>query len=127
MASLFLHLRTPFTKRVDRKEIGEDVTRQWQLALNSTMRQRHSNKTLNNRFMDLSYRELIENPLDNLSKILNFCGLKNDKSIINIFQKYLERHPQGKHGTHQYSLEQFGLSDSKLAHLFADYNRKYAF
>ena len=127
MASLFLHLRAPFTRSVDRKQIGDDVARQWQLALNSTMRQRQSDKALDSRFLDLRYSELTENPIGNLSRILNFCGLRNDDSIIDAFQNYLDQHPKGKHGTHQYSLEQFGLSDNVLRHLFADYNRQYAF
>ena len=127
MASLFLHLRAPFTRSVDRKQIGDDVARQWQLALNSTMRQRQSDKALDSRFLDLRYSELTENPIENLSRILNFCGLRNDDSIIDAFQNYLDQHPKGKHGTHRYSLEQFGLSDNVLGYLFADYNRQYAF
>ena len=91
------------------------------------MRQRQSDKALDSRFLDLRYSELTENPIENLSRILNFCGLRNDDSIIDAFQNYLDQHPKGKHGTHRYSLEQFGLSDNVLGYLFADYNRQYAF
>jgi hypothetical protein len=34
---------------------------------------------------------------------------------------WLAAHPQGEHGRHRYSLEQFGLDKGAVDHLFPDY------
>ena len=126
MASLFCHLRTPFANRVNLKEIGQDVTRQWQLGLSSTMQQRTANSELDYRFLDMSYRDLVSNPLARMREIMAFCDLSSSETSSQIFEDYLAQNPKGKHGDHRYSLDQFGLSRNALEGIFADYKRQYA-
>ena len=126
MASLFCHLRTPFANRVNLKEIGQDVTRQWQLGLSSTMQQRAANSKLDYRFLDISYRDLVSNPLARMREIMAFCNLNSSETSSQIFEDYLAQNPKGKHGDHRYSLDQFGLSRNALEGIFADYKRQYA-
>ena len=40
-------------------------------------------------------------------------------------QATLDNNPQGKHGKHSYSLEEFGLTADQIKERFADYIAKY--
>ena len=126
MASLFLHLRTPFASEVDRQAIGQDVTRQWQQGLHATMQQRAADTGLDSRFLDISYRDLVSDPLARMQEISAFCGLNEDEATTQLFADYLAQNPKGRHGAHRYSLEQFGLTRALLEWAFADYRKQYA-
>ena len=76
MASLFLHLRSPFASEVDREAIGRDVTRQWQQGLHATMRQRAADTELDSRFLDISYPGPGVGPARQDARDLSFLWIK---------------------------------------------------
>ena len=125
MASLFLHLRRPFSHEVDPAVIGQDVTRQWSKGLSDTLQLRTDNPDINARFIDIHYRELVEDPTTTLGRILKFVGVEETEASARAVGQYLEANPKGKHGSHRYSLAQFGLNSSDLEAAFSDYNRRY--
>jgi hypothetical protein len=125
MASLTLHLRRPFSRRVDLEEIGRDVTEQWLAGITKTLEARRRDEELDARFLDVHYRELVRSPAETLRRIDRFCGLGFDEPACDIVGPYLDSHPKGRHGRHSYTLEQFGLDAERLTEQFADYNRTY--
>ena len=122
MASLFMHVRRPFTRRMDLVEIGRDVTRQWHLGLQNSLDYRKAHPETEARFMDVHYRELTSDPLATAERILKFAGISLNDTARQSLYSYVLNNPKGKHGGHKYSLAQFGLNEGELRELFSDYN-----
>lgn len=122
MASLFLHIRKPFTREMDLAEIGRDVTSQWHQGLRDTLAYRKAHPEVNAMFMDVHYKDLVKHPLEISEKILAFAEVQTDEKIHGVLQSYITNNPKNKHGSHHYSLEQFGLDEGTLTELFSDYN-----
>ena len=122
MASLFMHIRRPFTRKMDLTEIGRDVTRQWHLGLQNSLNYRNTHPETETMFMDVHYRELVRDPLATCEKILEFAGIPLDNTARQSLHSYVANNPKGKHGGHRYSLAQFGLNEDELKELFSDYN-----
>lgn len=125
MASLFLHLREPFAREVSHKEIGQDVTHQWQRGLDETLQLRASDPELDGRFMDVYYLDLVSDPMTQVEKILGFAQLPETPGASLAMQTYLQKHPQHKHGKHQYSLDMFGLESNAVSEAFSTYIAAY--
>ena len=90
------------------------------------MQQRAADTGLDSRFLDISYRDLVSDPLARMQEISAFCGLSEDEASSQLFANYLAQNPKGRHGAHRYSLEQFGLTRAFLEGAFADYRKQYA-
>lgn len=125
MASLFLHIRKPFTQEMDLTEIGRDVTNQWHRGLQQTMAFRQKHPELESMWMDVHYKELVANPLTTAEKILAFANVATEEKELALLQSYISSNPKNKHGSHQYSLEQFGLDEPSLSERFKNYNDQF--
>ncbi len=126
MASLFQHLRKPFSKRMDLEEIGRDVSEQWRQGLTRTLDYRAAHANLSGQFLDIHYKTLVTEPLKVVEEITGFLGLPHDSSIAAGFERYLAANPKNKFGSHAYTLEQFGLSPDELAEDFSEYTYAFA-
>ncbi|MDH3678360.1 MAG: sulfotransferase [Acidimicrobiia bacterium] len=69
------------------------------------------------------YPELIEDPAEIVSTILTEFGEDVPADLRRRVTDYLARHPQHKHGKHDYRLERFGLVEDDLQPYAADYAR----
>ncbi|MBA57565.1 MAG: hypothetical protein CMQ40_00185 [Gammaproteobacteria bacterium] len=125
MASLFLHIRKPFTKHIEAKEIGRDVKKQWHSAIYSTMDYRANNPSSDSKFLDINYKELISDPRTTITRILNHCDIATNDEYERTIDIYLENHPKGKHGAHTYTLSQFDLTADEVEFLFREYEAKH--
>lgn len=125
MASLFHHLRRPFTNRPDLKEVGADVLEQWAIALERTTVLREIEADINARCLDIDYRTLVGNPIQVVEEILRWAKLPFDPPAKAAMEDYLRHHPQGKHGRHNYSLAQYNLNPEELSDRFAEYRSRF--
>ena len=125
MASLFFHIRRPFTSSAVKEEIGADVKTQWFNGISATMKYRTENPEKNSRFIDINYKSLILDPLRSLEEIGTHCDLKIGENYAQLIKNYLDDHPKGKHGRHQYNLKQFGLCEHDLNSIFKEYREKH--
>ena len=126
MGSLFLHIRKPFTRELDLAEIGKDVTHQWHKGLTDSLAWRQAHPESEDRFLDIDYRELVADPLASAEKILAFAEVSFDDQARQKLSAYIANNPKGKHGTHRYSLDQFGLDERELTELFSEYNSHFS-
>ena len=125
MASLTRSLRQMASKRHDMEEIGRDVQALWHKGLNDVMRSRSQDETLNARFLDVSYRELVEDQHTVLSRITGHLGIEDNRQWQEKIARFARKNPQGRHGRHHYRAEEFGLSDRGIDHAFEDYRTHY--
>jgi hypothetical protein len=73
------------------------------------------------RVHDVSYRDLVSDPLGTARSIYERFDLPWASETEAGMRAWLAANPQGKHGRHRYSLEQFGLDRAAVDRLFPDY------
>lgn len=83
-------------------------------------RERHPGRCL-----DLKYLDLVRDPLATVRRIYDHYGLSMTDETARSMKDWLASNPQGKHGKHSYSSEEFGISDVQVREAFADYIAQY--
>ena len=66
------------------------------------------------RFLDVSHRELASDPLGTLRRIYEWLGLEWPPSVQRAVRAWQDSQRAGAHGAHRYTAEQFGLSREQL-------------
>lgn len=75
--------------------------------------------------LDIYYRDLIDDPLGTVNRIYAHYDLEMSDDTARVMQDWLAANPQGKHGKHAYSSEEYGISDDDVRNGFADYIKQY--
>ena len=110
MASLFFHIRKPFTSCAVKEEIGADVKNQWCSGISATMKYRAENPEKNARFIDINYKTLILDPLSSLKEIGTHCDLTIGDNYTHLIKNYLD----------QINATYHSLEDTKLFQILAE-------
>jgi Sulfotransferase family len=79
------------------------------------------------RFFDVSYHDVMANPVRTVERIYERFGLKMSEQHVAAIRDWLERNPQTKHGAHKYSSEEFGLEADAINRRFKDYVDRFGF
>ena len=77
------------------------------------------------RFVDVRYKEFVKDPLGTVAKIYDAFRLELTPAAEKAMRAHIESHPQNKHGTHDYSLEQFGLTAEMVKKRLAAYVERF--
>ena len=75
--------------------------------------------------LDVSYRELIADKMATVRRIYDHFGLTLSSATETAMREFIAQNPQGKHGKHEYSSTEFGITDDQVRERFADYIRRY--
>ena len=78
------------------------------------------------RFMDVSYYDLMKDPIAQLRRIYRWVGVDFDDRTAQRAKNYIEANPQSRFGRHSYCLSDFGLSEETIEENFSCYREKYA-
>jgi hypothetical protein len=123
VASLVCGWRSLYEGDVDARAIGR-----WQVELYAGMlesclreRPRHDPR----QFFDLHFREVLADPLAAVRRIYAHFGFDWSDAAERSLRDWHAVHPQGKHGEHRYSAEQFGLVPAEVAERFARYSEHF--
>ena len=73
-------------------------------------------------FMDLRFAEFMSAPLQAVRRIYARFDLQLDDATAERMQHWLADNPDGKHGKHRYTPEDFGLSRERIHERFAGYD-----
>ena len=80
-----------------------------------------------NRFIDVSYHDVMADPVRTVERIYDRFGLKvSDEHASNI-RHWLASNPPTKHGAHKHSPEEFGMEADAINHQFRDYVDRFGF
>ncbi|MGD8826099.1 MAG: sulfotransferase [Myxococcales bacterium] len=125
LASLVYTVRGIVTDSVDPKQIGPEQLTWWADALDHAMhvRARHSDKA--DQFMDIQFEEVIADPVEAIRRAYRHFEMGWSQEIEDRMRAFLAENPRGKHGTHAYALEDFGLSLDAIRSRFADYSERH--
>jgi hypothetical protein len=73
------------------------------------------------RFVDIGQPELNADPLGVAERIYDFAGLDLTPDVRAAMAQWSEQNRAGARGEHQYTAEEFGLTDEEIRAAFADY------
>ena len=121
--SLVDRIRSVSTEPRPRHETGAEQLDLMSGMLNEAMRLRASRPELESRWVDVSYRDLVENPMAVVNAIYQRLGWRLDPAAAAEMEGWLERQAEQRRGEppHRYSLEDFGLTSEQVADAFAPY------
>lgn len=122
--SMVAHSRAIFSDRVDPVEIGDHWCRKTRRMVELTMETRAAADS--ERFVDVSYHHLLDDPMAQLRRIYDRIGLEFDHEAERIARQYLKKNPKNRYGKHTYRLSDFGLNGEVVERQFADYRAQHA-
>ncbi len=122
LASLVHTIRSTGCDRVDAHALGRHWSERMRRALDACMdfREQHPQ-----RFMDLDYRELVEDPMAAVARIHTFVDEPLGPLARTRMLEWAEENTRDRRPIHRYTLEQFGLSEAGLAHDFQRYRTRF--
>jgi hypothetical protein len=117
-ASMLAHGHAVFSEHVD----APTIARHW-LHKNADMVDRALTvrSTSPQSFLDVSYYDLIDDPMTQVERIYSAAGLELTDTIRARMHAHQQSHTQNKHGSHRYTLEEFGLSADEVDAAYANY------
>ncbi|MXX96468.1 MAG: sulfotransferase [Rhodothermaceae bacterium] len=121
--SMVAHGRGIFSDQVDPEEIARHWCRKIRRMIEVTEMVRSGEET--DRFMDVSYYDLIADPVTQLREIYEWIGINFDDEAVRQAGQYIKANPQNRFGRHSYSLNDFGLSEEVIEEHFSGYREKY--
>lgn len=121
--SMVSHGRGVFSDQVDAREVAQHwmrkVNRLMQLSIE--VRERANNQ----RFVDVSYYDLLEDPIAQVARIYKAAGLPFDQRAAEAAEATSKRNVQNRYGKHVYHLKDFGLTREDIEQQTAFYRRRY--
>lgn len=122
--SMVAHGRGMFSDHVDPIEIGRHWCNKTHRMVEWAMKTRA--EAPGGRFVDVSYYDLVRDPIAQLRRIYEVAGIEFDDEARRLAEQYVAANPQNRFGKHHYRLEHFGLSEQVMDKTFAPYREAYA-
>jgi len=73
------------------------------------------------RILDVDYSAFVADPAATVASIYDHFGLPAGEALRDAWRAHVADHPQGEHGEHTYSLDDYGLSEDAIRDRFARY------
>lgn len=123
VSSLMFTLRRSMSDAVDPIAVGREQFEAWQWGLRRAMAVRDTLAA--DRVIDVHYTDTVEDPVGTVRRIYGHFGLAMTPAVEAGVRTYLDENPRDKHGTHHYTLEQFGLNPPEVNAAFAGYRERF--
>ncbi len=102
-------LRQPFTRQIDRIQIGQQVSRRWAQGAGLLVQASKALKTTPERAFHIHYRNLIRSPQGTVSSIYEHFGLPLSPIFDQHLRDFIANRPKGGYGQNVYRLTDYGL------------------
>lgn len=123
----FSHLlRTSGSDAVDKAEVGRDWMDMLEVythtfeAARAKLEPGHSHQ-----FLDIQHDDFVADPWPAVESIYRLRGDALSAEARAAMQIWMDANPKGKHGKHEYHLEDFGIERDEVEGVFADYVQRY--
>ncbi|MFT4053064.1 MAG: sulfotransferase [Novosphingobium sp.] len=123
IGSLIENVRKVYSDEVDLEGIGHSFMETFALMIErqDAFRAAHGQDSI----LDVQYVNVMKDPLGTCRNIYDHFGEPFTANAEAAMQAYMAANPKGKHGTHDYSLERYGLTREGVHAVFADYIERY--
>ena len=125
LASLVYTVRGIVTDAVDPKSVGPEQLDWWAKSLAHAMKVRAQHKDKADQFMDIQFEEVVADPVAALEKAYEHFGIPWSDEAERRMRRFLADNPRGRHGSHHYELDDFGIELDQIRERFGDYCRAY--
>jgi thioester reductase-like protein len=126
--SLVERQRERFVESIDRKQLGQDQLQSICETLSSGMKFREENHSLENRWLDIKFNDIVASPVHMANKVIEHAGIPVDGETSQRITKFVEE-SIAKHGSsklHQYDFRDYGItSESMETAVFEEYRMKH--
>ncbi len=121
--SLIKYVRQIYSDEIDLEGIGRTFIETFSLMIerSDAFRAKHGANAIH----DVQYADTIRDPLGTVRAIYEHFGEAFTPEAEAAMDRYMADNPKGKHGTHSYSLEEFGLTKQAVHDHFSDYIARY--
>ena len=125
LASLTTVLRSTFSDAVDPVAVGEEMNARWADGMARALRARDAGCAAPAQFCDVHYGDLLRDPIGTMRQVYAHYALPFTPTAEERMRRFLAENPKDKHGRHQYSLAQFGLSPEREAERYRFYRERF--
>jgi len=108
---------------VDPRELGPTVLEYLARSLERGLAAR--DRLDPDRFVDVDYRRFVADPLGTAEAIYRAFELPLPEATRRALREHVQAHPQGRHGRHEYSLEEYGLSPGQVRERLRFYTERF--
>ena len=120
--SMVAHGRGMLSDRVDTREIAAHWTRKMRRMMELSIEVR---KTSPSRFVDVSYYDLLNDPIAELRRTYRRADIRFDESAVHAAENAARENTQHRYGRHVYRVDDFGLTGESVERCFSFYRREY--
>lgn len=113
------------SENTDASGLTPNVAFGFQFALEAIYQQRRDGIIPDNQIADLHYSDFMKDAVEAIGKAYPKLELTFSQELSDSMRNYLNNKPQGKHGKHHYSPEDFGLKTEELRENFSKYMNWY--
>jgi Sulfotransferase family len=121
-ASLVLAVREPNSDDVSPAEVGRHALRRSAVAMDRALAARDA--AGGEGFVDVAYADLVADPLAAVRDLYRRIGAALDDRTTEAMGTWMAENPRHRHGTHRYTLEQFGLTPADVLDRLAAYTKR---
>jgi Sulfotransferase family len=121
VAKLTEILRNPFARRIDRAQIGRQVTQHWAVGAERMLRASRSMEFPRERVFHMRYRDLVANPVSAVSTLYAHFGLEMRAAAAMAMGRMVEEKPNGGYGRNVYNYQDHGLDPEEERERYAPY------
>ena len=119
-ASLVSSIRSLYTDHEDPKRTGQEQLAVWASYFDRFLEDRRE-LDKESQIIDLTFDEFLRDQMLVVEKIYARFGWElNDKTRTNM-TRFLRQEQKDKHGKHEYTLEQFGITESEIQRRYVNY------
>jgi hypothetical protein len=104
---------------LDRGEVGRSVMEWYAMSLERGLEARA--KLPGGLFLDCSQQEFVDRPMELVERVCGQFGLPLEGESRSAMQAHIDANPKGKHGRHEYHLQDYGLTRELISERFAFY------
>jgi len=114
---------TPQQTQTDPKEMGRRVLEHLGAQMDHSMAIRRNISP--ERILDVQYVDFVDDPMAVVDGIYRHLSLPYPQQTRSSIAAYIDDHPRGKHGSHDYQLDELGLSERQVLDRFSNYIETY--
>lgn len=123
VASLNCALQRAFSRETDPKAVGEDWNHKLHLAVSRGVE--FDESRAGDWCCHVQYEEILADPVAVMRRIYAHFGEEVQPLHERRMQSWMQERPQEHHGRHRYDAADFGLSESNIEALYADYCKRF--
>lgn len=121
--SMVAHGRGVFSDEVDAKEVAQHWTDKVERMMRLSIEARKNSQK--NCFIDISYYDLLKNPINEIEKIYAQAGIYLEASSKQAMSVTKEKNKQHRFGKHVYDIADFGLTVESIEEKYRFYREHY--